>query len=372
MEENFDFDNLFGDDPELSALLKSVMTEAKETPPANPAGPTSNPTAQPDTSGVLDPNELFKSASQNVQPVQSPDTYMARSPEPPHPQAAYGYEQPPSAPAQPAESPDLMELLVSLGPPEPNAVQSQPRLAYDTAGYQAAPLYNAPEQPAPPPDSGTLPIVTQDDTKKSGSRQKETEKPRTLTKKLLSIVSNLVFWLVVVSLIGGSLLFAFSNDPKKSYFGYRFYSVLTKSMTAKADGSSPPGGFNQGDIIIVKLCNPEDIKAGDIITFCPSINKPNSTAYLTHRVVEVLDGLDNHEGIFFRTRGDYNNADDPPINGAQLIGKKVAVIPKMGAILDSLRANFILGIIALLCLFGCIFMFKWYFKKPKEEEQQKQ
>jgi len=347
MDEKFDFDSLFGDDTELSELLKNINSENTNSPPTNPL--------HPDTSGFLDPNELFKSSSQNVQPVQSSDTYMPR----PSESRIYGGSN--EQPQQPSSSPDLKELLASLRLLEQNGVKAPPD--YTPPGASAI-AERQPEQIAKPPNLDSI--------LENEIQQEETKKSRTPAKKLLSILSNLVFWLVVISLVGGSILFAVSKNPKKAYFGYRFYSVLTESMSAKADGSSPPGGFDKGDIIIVELCEADAIQEGDVITFCPNINKPDSNAYLTHRVVDILYELDGHEGIFFRTRGDHNDADDPPINGAQLIGKKVLVIPKMGGILQSLRANFILAVATIVCLFGCIFMFKWYFAKPKEKEQQKQ
>ena len=288
MDDMFELDDLFADDPELKELLRGVLAEQK--PPPAPA-----------------PETDITDITQPTQP-QTPQNEPA------------GDEQPPPNAFQ------IPDRAKTPAPENPNS-EFSPRAA-----------------DCEPPNS---------------------ELTRSSAKKFFRIFSNAVYWLVVISLVGGSILFAVSNDPKKAYFGYRFYSVLTESMTPKADGTSPPGGFNKGDIIIVKLCEAETIQEGDIITFNPNVNKPDAKAYLTHRVVEVLDGLEGYEGIFFRTRGDHNNADDPPINGGQLIGKKVLVIPKMGGILQSLRNNFILAIALVVCFFASIFMFKWYFAKPK-------
>lgn len=204
---------------------------------------------------------------------------------------------------------------------------------------------------------------------KRSKKQSSPEKPMTLMRKVLQIVSDIVFVVVCIALVGGSALFAVSKDPNKSYFGYRTYNVLTASMTPRSDGTSPQDGFRQGDVIIVKLCRPEDIREGDIITFNPSPNDPASTAYLTHRVVKVMDELGGKPGIYFVTRGDANNSDDPPIAGNALIGKKVASIPWVGGFLQKIQQHFVVSMIMIVAFFGCIFMLRWYFVKPKDDER---
>lgn len=194
----------------------------------------------------------------------------------------------------------------------------------------------------------------------------QAEKPVTRTRKILNIVSGLVFALVCISLVVGSILFVSSNDPDKSYFGYRIYNVVTTSMTPKSDGSSPSGGFAKGAVIIVKLSNPEDIEVGDIITFNPTSGEENSMVYLTHRVVEIKDELDGNPGIYFVTQGDANDSTDPPISGSMMIGKKVFHIPYVGSALQWVRENFILVMIILASFFMSIIMLRWYFAKPKE------
>jgi signal peptidase I len=194
------------------------------------------------------------------------------------------------------------------------------------------------------------------------------QKPNALPQKVLCIASNLVFWIVCISLVFGSVLFAVSRDPRKNYLGYRTYNVLTESMTPRADGSSPAGGFKKGAVIMVKMCKPSDIKVGDIITFNPNARDEENTLFLTHRVVEIKHELGGKEGIFFVTRGDANNSDDPPISSDMLIGKKIFHIAGMGGFLQTVRENLTMSIITIVCLFACIFMFRWYFSAPSKEQ----
>jgi signal peptidase I len=180
---------------------------------------------------------------------------------------------------------------------------------------------------------------------------------------VISVIWDIVFWLFCIALVVGSILFAVSDNPNKSYFSYRTYNVLTSSMTptVQADGTTPPGGFGKGALLVIRMCRPEEIAVGDIITFNPSPNDTENTRYLTHRVVEIKTEIGGKQGIYFVTKGDRNNSADPPISGNMLIGKKVFSLPVVGGFLQTLREHFALALVCLLCLFAAIFLFRWYF-----------
>jgi signal peptidase I len=137
-------------------------------------------------------------------------------------------------------------------------------------------------------------------------------------------------------------------------------------MVPKADGTSPPGGFSSGDLIIIKMCEPQDIKVGDIITFNPSPNDTENQMYLTHRVIEISKELGGKEGIFFTTQGDANNNPDPPFSGELLIGKKVGRIPGVGKLLQLLRENQILARVLIASFLGVIILLKWFFSESNQ------
>lgn len=247
-------------------------------------------------------------------------------------------EQPPRQPAKQPTDPEY-------GLPPPVFAQAWPPVMPRQA---AAPAQSFPHRA---PAQNALPAKP---TKPTGAR------------RAVQIGSGALFWVMCVVLVVGSILFATSNNPQKSYFNYRTYNVLTQSMTPRADGTSPPGGFRAGDVILVQMCKAEAIKVGDIITFNPNPNDATATSYLTHRVVEVLDELGGKPGVYFVTRGDANNSDDPPISGDMLIGKKVAAIPHVGGFLQKVREHFAVASITVVCFFAFIIMARWYFAKPKE------
>lgn len=224
--------------------------------------------------------------------------------------------------------------------------------------------FSKPEVPALLP----LPVFEEFLKGEKAIRAKESKQAsQNKSNKFGRMLFNILFYALIAGIIGGAALFALSGDPGKSYFNYRLYTVKTTSMAPKKDGGSPPGGFNAGDVILVKLCSPEAIGTGDIITYVPG---DDPYVYLTHRVVKVLDHLNDDQGIFFVTRGDANDSDDPPVKGDMVVGKKVLVIPGMGAVLQFIRDNFILSLIIIVSVVGSVILLRMYFSGPDKKIRQ--
>ncbi len=115
--------------------------------------------------------------------------------------------------------------------------------------------------------------------------------------------------LIPILLVNVTMIIQGLVNPNKvpAIGGYSPLIVLTDSMYP---------GIKSGDLIIVKAADAEAVQAGDVIAFFD----PDSTgtSVLTHRVVELVteDGK-----LFFRTKGDANNAEDPTLAPAEnLIG----------------------------------------------------
>jgi signal peptidase I len=177
-------------------------------------------------------------------------------------------------------------------------------------------------------------------------------------------VANVLIAALCVSIVAGSVLFAVSDNPGKSFFGYRFYQVLTTSMTPGPD--SPEGGFYAGDIIIVRKTAPQDIRVGDIVTFMPGDDPRVS---LTHRVRRILDAATSG-GITFITKGDANNADDAPVAAERIFGKKVLVIPKVGLAIDLVRSNVAVYALLVAAVIGFLVTVRYFFGAPPEKKEE--
>jgi len=256
----------------------------------------------------------------------------------------------------------------------PQQAYSQPAAygGYEAYGYQSGEAAAA-AQPQAERESPVAPPMTANLKAKPArpkSKPKRAPKPRS---KAAQALTEVVFWVFCVSLVAGSIFFAASNNPKKNYFGFRGYAVTTNSMAPKAGGSAPRGlgpaaGFFQGDMIFVRMAPASSVKVGDIITFNPNSRDETGTAYLTHRVVRVLDELGGEPGRWFVTQGDANPSEDPPITQGMYIGKVVFHVPKVGAAVTAVRKNFPLALAMLICFFLCVFLLRWFFTSPTQEE----
>ena len=173
---------------------------------------------------------------------------------------------------------------------------------------------------------------------------------------VFSFIGNIVFYMVIVFLIFICVVMLTSKikGEQPTIFGYKFFSVLTGSMSPTID---------PGDLIIVKEIKSENIKVEDIITFGSSTN--NIT---THRVKEIV----NEDGIKFITKGDGNNATDPvPISEKLLVGKVVYWVPKAGSAIVGIKDNMIvvIGIVSIIILASVYWMGSDKLSKKRENDK---
>ena len=97
------------------------------------------------------------------------------------------------------------------------------------------------------------------------------------------------------------------SDKVPTFGGYAPLIILTDSMYP---------AIQSGDLIIVKTVDAGSVQPGDVIAFFDPDG--SGVSVVTHRVVELVteDG-----GLFFRTQGDANNAEDPsPVPESSLVG----------------------------------------------------
>ncbi|MBO0467150.1 signal peptidase I [Enterococcus plantarum] len=175
-------------------------------------------------------------------------------------------------------------------------------------------------------------------------------------KTVYTLLFNAIFYGFILFMVIGSTIFATTKNSDKSVLGHRLLGVLTDSMVPR-DPKKQKGGFHSGDVIIIKNIAGNEAEVGDIITFRPSIK---SQSFLTHRVKEKMDHLGDTKGTYYITQGDANLAEDVPVSEQQVVGKKVLVIPKIGAILSFVRENALISIIFLISVFGFITIIRYY------------
>lgn len=118
-------------------------------------------------------------------------------------------------------------------------------------------------------------------------------------KKIYNVVSTVAVALLFIFLvvIVAVMLIQRSNGAETSVFGYRFYDVLTDSMS---------GTIEPGEVIICKeVEDVNQLQVGDIITFLA----PNGNYNETHRIIEIARN-DDGSIDYLRTQGDNSPSAD--------------------------------------------------------------
>lgn len=171
----------------------------------------------------------------------------------------------------------------------------------------------------------------------------EIEVQETAAHRTVEIVSDILFYLLIVGIILAGIMFAASKSPNKSLLGYRYYDVLTGSMQPT---------YNVGDLILVKVTDPSEIQVGDPVTFNPG---STDDSYLTHRVTQKIENYMGTGDICFKTKGDANETEDPfVIDGNRMIGVVKMRIPLVGHLVQFVQYNYII-IIVMVVLFSVFF-----------------
>lgn len=161
-------------------------------------------------------------------------------------------------------------------------------------------------------------------------------------KRGTEIFISIVLWAVILL----AALFAFTTLATRDTNQVASLAGYTP-LTVASDSMSPT--FRAGDLIIIRKCDPETLKEGDIVTFHTIIN--NEFALNTHRITEIQDlgGARNYV-----TKGDNNElADIHMIADGDIVGKYVCHLAGFGKVMSFLSSSlgFLLVIVLPLLIF---------------------
>lgn len=150
------------------------------------------------------------------------------------------------------------------------------------------------------------------------------------TKKALKITGNVLTVVVAILVVIMTVLTVFSmvfnRDGAASVFGVRAYVVQSDSMRPE---------FAAGDVIFSENVSPEELEAGDIITFI-SRDSANYGRTITHCIREVT----TYNGeLAFVTYGIATDADDgTPAVASDVLGRYSFRIAGLGSFFEFLRS----------------------------------
>jgi signal peptidase len=134
-----------------------------------------------------------------------------------------------------------------------------------------------------------------------------------------------------------SKVFFDRND--RNLFGFRFYIVLSDSMSPSENNKDDKIKFSAGDLIFTKkVKNPEKLKEGDVISFI-SQNSVSFGETVTHKIKEVVKNEDG-KVVGYRTYGTNTGAtDEAMVIPDYVLGKYAGKIPGAGNFLDFMKTK---------------------------------
>ena len=171
------------------------------------------------------------------------------------------------------------------------------------------------------------------------------KKKENFFKYTVSVLSYALFiWLL---LIGGTLLLYVADIKIRASKGdfsapvFNAYVVLSGSMLPHIEIK---------DIVVTKKVAAEELEVGDIITFIAPDSRYGGIS-ITHRILDKY--YDETLGIYtYRTKGDANNvADGALVPNANILGKVILKIPKLGYLQDLLSSK---GGLIFVVLIPCL------------------
>lgn len=110
----------------------------------------------------------------------------------------------------------------------------------------------------------------------------------------------------------------------------RIYEVATPSMEPF---------IKTGSIVIsINKMGNSKFKKNDVVVY----KIPQNIVLVTHRIIKTINV---HRKVFYITKGDNNNSEDPyPISRDEIIGKVIVVIPYLGILLKNISSYKLLSI----------------------------
>ena len=144
------------------------------------------------------------------------------------------------------------------------------------------------------------------------------------------VAKNFGIALIILLMAAAALMFL------APHFGWSVDAVFSGSMEPE---------LKVGSVVVTRPVEPEEIRAGDIITFYSPLNE----RLTSHRVVAV----EQTSAFHFLTKGDANGDTDPVVVPAQnVVGKVYFHLPYFGYATQFVKTP--LGLLLTICLPGLV------------------
>ena len=176
--------------------------------------------------------------------------------------------------------------------------------------------------------------------------------------KALSIISNVLFYLVIFGVVIGALLIKSSSGGKPTVIaGFSAFRVLSSSMEDV---------YPKGSLIVSKSVDPNELAVGDDITFMVS-----ETSSITHRIIGITQNYAGTGKPGFETQGTMNEKPDKDmVAAANVVGKVVFSSKALGDLANFMKNNWPLMIFITVVLAALITFLKWNARREDDGDTQ--
>ncbi len=175
----------------------------------------------------------------------------------------------------------------------------------------------------------------------------------------LSIITNIVFYALIISLVFGAFLIRSSKNGRPWMVGgYSAMTVLTSSMEDV---------YPKGSLIITKSVDPDKLKIGDDITYMT-----NETTSITHRIIGITENyLDTNERGF-ETQGVMNDKPDKEIVSAgNVVGRVIFCSKTLGDIATFIAKNWPFLLFFVFVIVILLAFLKWNASRTEKNNNSK-
>ena len=184
-----------------------------------------------------------------------------------------------------------------------------------------------------------------------------------LYKRVFRSISNLIFYTALALMFFASISWGRGINDPIFIFNHTMIQMMTDSMEPDIPASS---------LIIVQRVSPEELAAGDVITFAVSQSRKE-----THQIINIWpDYLDGQIG--FQTAGINQVPDDTIILEGSVLGRVVHSIPRLGSkvmfipelITEPQNIGWVFLVFFVMIAISC---YLWYtFSREKRENHEEQ
>ena len=187
----------------------------------------------------------------------------------------------------------------------------------------------------------------------------EPKKEKSTMSKVLSVISNILFYVIIVGMVVGAFLMRSSSEGKPFMLaGFSAANVLTSSMEDV---------YPRGSLIITQSVDPKELKVGDDITFM--VGEESS---ITHRIIGISENYQGSGERAFETKGVNNKtADKDMVVSANVVGKVIYCSVFLGKAATFVRANWPMILFVLIVVIALIAFLKWNAKRDVGEDEDK-